>query len=125
MIGGHAWRRAAAGHAAWSLCGITHTTASHAVMEAIIDWLMAPVQPWDAVICTSAAVRQIVIEVLAAQSDYLRLRPGAQRVVVPQLPVIPLSVAVDELSIVRPRIGRPYRGFNPRRTNWSGDTPLT
>ncbi|MHB8252297.1 MAG: glycosyltransferase family 4 protein [Acidiferrobacter sp.] len=97
VIGLHAWARAALGHTAWSLCGITHTTASHAVMEAMTDWLVAPVQSWDAVICTSVAVRQMVTEVWGAQSEYLRERFGAQRVVAPQWPVIPLGVAVDEL----------------------------
>lgn len=96
VIGIHAWQRAAAGHAAWSLCGITHTTASHAVMEAMTDWLVTPVQSWDAVICTSVAVRAMVTEVWGAQSEYLRERFGAQRVVAPQWPVIPLGIAVDE-----------------------------
>jgi len=45
-IGLHAWRRAAYGHGAWSLCGITHTTSSAGAMDAIADLLTAPVQPW-------------------------------------------------------------------------------
>ena len=99
VIGPHAWARAASGDAAWSLCGITHTTASHAVTDAIVDWLVAPVQPWDAVICPSTAVRAMVTTVLAAQADYLQARFGGRRIVMPQLPVIPLGVAADELSI--------------------------
>jgi len=59
-IGEHAWQRAlaggATGHGAWSLCGITHTTSSAGAMDAIASLLTAPVQPWDAVICTSSAV---------------------------------------------------------------------
>jgi hypothetical protein len=33
----------------WSLCGITHTTASDTVMEAIGTFATAPLQSWDAV----------------------------------------------------------------------------
>lgn len=91
-IGEHAWHRAAHGHAAWSLCGITHTTSSARAMDAIAEWLTAPVQPWDAVICTSTAVRDNVQRVLQAQADHLVQRLGVQRLVLPQLPVIPLGI---------------------------------
>ena len=42
-IGEHAWQRAAYGHGAWSLCGITHTTSSALAMDAIAELLTAPV----------------------------------------------------------------------------------
>lgn len=91
-IGEHAWQRAAFGQGAWSLCGITHTTSSATAMDALIALLTAPVQPWDAVICTSSAVKDNVVRLLNAQADYLAQRLGAQRWVLPQLPVIPLGV---------------------------------
>ena len=59
-IGEHAFHRAAFGHSAWSLCGITHTTSSAGAMDALADLITAPVQPWDAVICTSTAVKDNV-----------------------------------------------------------------
>lgn len=91
-IGDHAFHRAAFGHSAWSLCGITHTTASAAAMDAHVNLITAPVQPWDAVICTSAAVKENVTRLLNVQIDYLKNRLGASRVVLPLLPVIPLGV---------------------------------
>ncbi len=92
-IGEHAWHRAAsAGHAAWSLCGITHTTSSERAMDAIADLITAPVQPWDALICTSTAVKANVERLLQAQVDHLVQRLGVQRLVLPQLPVIPLGI---------------------------------
>jgi len=91
-LGASAWPRAVHGQNAWSLCGITHTTASILAMDAITDLLTAPVQPWDALICTSHAVRDNVRRVLQAQAEYLGRRLGAQRVVLPQLPVIPLGL---------------------------------
>ena len=97
-IGKHAWQRAAYGQGAWSLCGITHTTSSAGAMDAIAEWLTAPVQPWDAVICTSMAVKDNVQRVLQAQADYLVLRLGVQRLVLPQLPVIPLGIHTRDFA---------------------------
>lgn len=98
-IGVHARKRGlvgatadTSGHCAWSLCGITHTTSSAVAMDALVDLLIAPVQPWDAVICTSHAVKGNVEKLLQAEADYLVQRMGAQRLVLPQLPVIPLGI---------------------------------
>ena len=95
-IGDVAWHRGLFGHGAWSLCGITHTLASAAAMDGVVSLLTAPVQPWDAVICTSSVARQVVQRILEAQADYLRVRLGAQRLVLPQLPVIPLGLHADD-----------------------------
>lgn len=97
-IGGHAWQRAAYGHSAWALCGITHTTSSARVMDGITELLTAPVQPWDAVICTSTAVKDNVSRMLQAQAEHLRERLGAQRFVLPQLPVIPLGIHARDFA---------------------------
>ncbi len=90
-----AWRRRAADPAAYSLCGITHTTASAEAMDAIARLVTAPVEPWDALICTSAAVRDMVGRLLEDQADYLVTRLGAQKFPLPRLPVIPLGVDSD------------------------------
>lgn len=97
-IGEHAWHRAAFGHAAWSLCGITHTTSSAGAMDALSSLLVAPVQPWDAVICTSSAVKDNVTRLLQAQADHLVARLGITRVVLPQLPVIPLGIHTADFA---------------------------
>ena len=101
-IGVHAWHRAAAGgaagHGAWSLCGITHTTSSAGAMDSLADLLTAPVQAWDAVICTSTAVKHNVTRLLQAQADYLVQRLGVQRLVLPQLPVIPLGIHTQDFA---------------------------
>lgn len=97
-IGEHAFHRAAFGHSAWSLCGITHTTSSAGAMDAIASLITAPVQPWDAVICTSSAVKDNVTRLLQAQVDYLQSRLGISRVVLPQLPVIPLGIHTSDFD---------------------------
>jgi starch synthase len=95
-IGEHAFHRAAFGHTAWSLCGITHTTSSAGAMDALADLVTAPIQPWDAVICTSTAVRDNVTRLLQAQVDYLQDRLGVSRLVLPLLPVIPLGIHTSD-----------------------------
>jgi alpha-maltose-1-phosphate synthase len=94
-----AWRRLGLGERRYSLCGVTHTTASHAVMSTIANLLVAPLRSWDAVICTSRVVRDSVREVLERQADYLRARLGAQHFEQPQLPLIPLGVHCRDLAV--------------------------
>jgi starch synthase len=92
-LGELARQRLRASPAAWSLTGVTHTTASHAAMDAIADLVAAPVMPWDALVCTSQAVLSTVKTVLKAQHEYLQWRFGAPlRFAQIQLPVIPLGV---------------------------------
>lgn len=97
-IGEHAFHRAAYGHTSWSLCGITHTTSSAGAMDALADLITSPVQPWDAVICTSTAVKDNVTRLLQAQVDYLKDRLGISRVVLPQLSVIPLGIHTQDFE---------------------------
>lgn len=97
-IGPQARWRSLFRHNAWSLCGITHTTSSARAMDAIAEWLTAPVQPWDSVICTSLAVKQHVLRILQAEADHLRQRLGAQRMVLPMLPVIPLGIHTKDFA---------------------------
>lgn len=88
-----AWTRMLRGQARWSLCGITHTTATRAAMGNIADLLAAPVEPWDALICTSQAVRASVQVQFDLVEDYHRRRFGAQMPLTrPMTPVIPLGI---------------------------------
>jgi glycosyltransferase involved in cell wall biosynthesis len=84
-------RRMGAAHR-WSLCGITHTTASHNAMDAVADYLSGPVEPWDALICTSRVVLDSVKRLLAAEAEWLAARLRATAPPPPQLEVIPLGV---------------------------------
>lgn len=111
-IGEFAWRRAPYGDRSYSLCGVTHTTASHTAMTAITDLLVTPVRGWDALICTSTSVRDTARFLLERQAEYLRERLGASRFELPQLPIIPLGVhcedydfAEDEKSKARQALG--------------------
>lgn len=93
VIGPHAWQRLSRSHSrAYSICGITHTISTHGPMEAFANYVTAPLEPWDAVICTSRAARSAIRHVIEAQAEHLAARVGATRFTLPQLPVIPLGV---------------------------------
>jgi len=91
------WRRALFGGAAWAICGITHTTATKAVMEAVFNLRSAPQMPWDAVICTSTAVQSSLRTLMELAEEHLVTRfAGAVLPARPLLPVIPLGVHCDD-----------------------------
>jgi len=92
----HAWYRSSHGHRNWSLCGLTHTTSSARAMDALTEIITAPVQPWDALICTSHSVRDNVQKIWQAQYEFLQERLGCTRCVMPQTPVIPLGVHAED-----------------------------
>ncbi|HWR39335.1 MAG TPA: tetratricopeptide repeat protein [Patescibacteria group bacterium] len=108
-----AWRRRWHGCRSYSLCGVTHTTASDRVMDAIGSLLTAPVQPWDALVCTSRAVRQTVDGLLERYGDYLSRRwgGGGRPAAGLELPVIPLGVDCTQFpqGEERQRVRAQYR----------------
>lgn len=95
----HARLRQRVGLTGFSLCGVTHTTASHGSMDEIAGLLREPVAPWDALICTSRSVVETVRRIHEAEADYLRWRFGPEtRIEGPQLPLIPLGVHCDDFA---------------------------
>ena len=92
------WRRAPWGHAAYAICGITHTTATKAVMQGLYDLRAAPQMRWDAVICTSRAVHASVTAQMDLTDDFLKTRFGGAVPPRPLLPVIPLGVSCDDFA---------------------------
>jgi glycosyltransferase involved in cell wall biosynthesis/tetratricopeptide (TPR) repeat protein len=90
-----AWRRRARDDRAYSIVGVNHTIASERVMDGLGDLVIAPFQPWDALICTSHAVRSTVLRMLDNWTDYLNRRGGGKLRTTVELPVIPLGVDCD------------------------------
>tara|TARA_B100000945_G_scaffold82814_1_gene63901 strand:- start:3868 stop:5526 length:1659 start_codon:yes stop_codon:yes gene_type:complete len=93
-----AYERSFSGHNSWSLCGITHTTSSSNAMDCLSSLVTAPIQDWDALICTSNSVKNHVIETINSQAEYLKNRLGISKLVLPQLPVIPLGIHTSDFS---------------------------
>ena len=91
-IAEEAWRRRRYGRDRYSVCGLTHTTATHRAIDALADLVISPLESWDGLICTSDAVRRSVELQLEAVREDLRLRLGATRLPQPQLATLPLGV---------------------------------
>jgi glycosyltransferase involved in cell wall biosynthesis len=109
-----AWLRRTVGSRTYAISGITHTTASEATMRTIGDLLLAPVEDYDALICTSAAVRSSVETQIEGIRDYLTQEFGPRRRPEVQRTVIPLGVNVSDFAVTpeqrqawRARLGIP------------------
>ncbi len=106
------WQRHLVADNAWSICGITHTTASAKVMDSIGSYFVAPLKSWDAVICTSQAVKTHLENILSAKKYYMQKNLGVKTFELPQLPVIPLGInssdfcfSVEQKSAARAKFG--------------------
>ena len=117
-----AWERAhRSGHNSYSLVGMIHTLAPPKVRELIGDVLVSPVQPWDALICTSPAVRDCLNLLLDRWQDYLAHRFSGNSFVRPYLPLLPLGV--DQANLLEQRSDNSSRNFL-RRYLRLGDNDL-
>jgi len=92
------WRRAPWGHASYAICGITHTTATKAVMQGMFDLRCAPQMPWDAVICTSASVHTSLTAQMDLTDEFLKSRFTGTLPPRPLLPVVPLGITCDDFT---------------------------
>jgi len=91
------WLRQRFGMNAWSICGITHTTATTAVMQGMFDLRAGPQAEWDAVICTSKAVHAATSFNMDLADKHLRARFG-KLPPRPLMPVIPLGIDCDAFA---------------------------
>lgn len=106
------WRRMPLGQGAFSVCGVTHTMATKAMMDQLFQLVSTPIQPWDALICTSTAVRAAVDHQIGLALDYHAARFGQRPVFPAQLPVLPLGIDCaafrpvgDEGAALRHKLG--------------------
>jgi starch synthase len=95
----HAWHRRHRSQRDYSLCGVTHTIATRGALDALGRLMLAPLQSWDALICTSQAVRAAVDRIHGSLGEYLAQRFGGGEFTPKiQLPVIPLGVNTDQFA---------------------------
>ena len=93
------WLRAEGVSSRFSLTGVTHTLCSYGVMQSLEQLVTAPLEPWDALVCTSRSALNVVQEAMACMHERLERRfqqnlpptPG------PQLPLIPLGIDPEPL----------------------------
>ena len=118
-----AWQRGHRhGHDAYSLVGVIHTLAPPIVRERIGEVLIAPVEPWDALVCTSPAVRDSVERLLDRWQEYIEHRFGGRHFARPQLPLLPLGV--DQLNLLQQRANQESRQYLRRHLGLAEDDVL-
>ena len=88
------WLRAEGAASQFSLTGITHTLCSDRVMQGLEQLVTAPLEPWDALVCTSRSALHVVKEAMSCMHERLERRfqqtlPPPKS---PQLPLIPLGI---------------------------------
>jgi glycosyltransferase involved in cell wall biosynthesis len=97
-IDDEAWARRPFGEHSYAICGITHTTATTAVMRALSDLLLAPLHEHDALICTSSAVRASVEAQIAGVREHLEREYGPRKRPEPMRVTIPLGVNAADFT---------------------------
>ena len=97
-IGHYAWLRRHFDQRGFSLCGVTHATADNFAMDALGGLMTAPLQRWDALVCPSQAVKDMVVRLLERWGAYLEERFGAAVDYEFDLPVFPLGVDCDRFD---------------------------
>ena len=87
------WLRSNHPSTRFSLTGVTHTLCSHGVMHGLEQLVTAPLEAWDALVCTSRSAQQVVQAAMACMHERLerRFETGLPAPKGPQLPVIPLE----------------------------------
>ena len=88
------WLRADGASSRFSLTGVTHTLCSHRVMQGLERLVTAPLEPWDALVCTSRSALQVVQQAMACMHERLerRFQQTLPPTPAPQLPLIPLGI---------------------------------
>ena len=101
LLAPFAWQRAANGNRAYGICGVTHTVCSAGIMDGFGAIALAPLCEWDAVVCTSLAVKRAVTHILERWHEHLANLTGRGRDLKLQLPIIPLGADCDALDVDR------------------------
>jgi glycosyltransferase involved in cell wall biosynthesis len=95
LLGRDAFLRRRFRQRAYSLTGVTHTISSANAMDGLTGLVTSPMQPWDAVICTSQAVKTSLVRLTDGYASYLNEANGGHAALKCQLPVIPLGVSLQ------------------------------
>lgn len=104
-----AWHRRLIGRGRYSLSGVTHAMGSERAQDAVREMVAAPMAPWDAVICTSEAIKALVESLAADYAEALGSVSGGRPRFLPQLPVIPLGVDTERLAGIGEGSGQAFR----------------
>ena len=96
----HIWSRRQFGQKRYSISGLLHTSSTDNVMEIIGQYLTAPTQSWDALICPSNSIKSAALNIIDNWQEYLKERTGSNFKCPIQLPVIPLGVDANYFALI-------------------------
>jgi len=88
----YAWARQRLGAGGFALSGVTHTLCTANAVKQLCEFVTAPFEPHDALICTSRAVASMVRAVTGRFAQYLADRHGGTPGLNIRLETIPLGV---------------------------------
>jgi glycosyltransferase involved in cell wall biosynthesis len=92
----YAWARQHGGPCAFALSGVTHTLCTMRAVDCLCDYVTAPLEAYDSLICTSRTAVRMVQAVTNTYADYLRDRHGGSPESRIRLEMIPLGVNPDK-----------------------------
>ena len=92
----YAWLRHASAPGCVALSGVTHTLSSAGAVAGLCELVLAPFEHYDALICTSRAVANMVRAVTGSYAAYLKDRFGGSPSLRVRLELIPLGVNTDK-----------------------------
>ncbi|MBI3420387.1 MAG: glycosyltransferase family 4 protein, partial [Proteobacteria bacterium] len=91
----HIWRRLQLDGVGYALSTIVHTMSGERIADVLGQYLLAPTQTGDAVICPSNAIKDTVKRLWEIQNSYYQARFGGKFTCPVDLPVIPLGIHTD------------------------------
>jgi starch synthase len=102
-LGDHIWRRLQINTPGYAVSSIVHTMSGERVANVLSDYLLAPTQPGDTIICPSKAIKDAVQRLWNIQTEYFEARFNGKLNCPVELPVIPLGIHTDKfLKITAP-----------------------
>ena len=96
----HIWSRRQLGQRRYSVTGLMHTSSTDSAMEVIGQYLMAPTQSWDALICPSNSIKSAISNIIDHWQQYLKERTGSSFKCPVQFPVIPLGIDTKHFDTI-------------------------
>lgn len=94
----YVWARQFCGGHRFAICGLTHTLCSARANRWLISLVTAPFEEYDALICTSQSVIDMLRSLFGCYTDYLRDRFGGHPRLKPRLELVPLGVNTDKFT---------------------------
>lgn len=96
----HIWRRLQIPGPSYAVSSIVHTMSGERIADVLMQYLLAPTQTGDAIICPSRAIRDTIKSLWEIQNQYLEHRFRGHFICPVDLPVIPLGIHTTKFNSI-------------------------